>query len=127
MVDKLVGKGEVANSEAVEEIVSTALTDPQDRWHLSHYIGRVNQYYTTEEQPFAFALLDVLASARNPLSFAELFNLTKTHLVTEDEEGARNVLSLLRRDHYVVQQPDGRFRFHFPLIQRSWRLQRGLV
>ena len=127
VVDKLVGKGEIANSGAVEKIVSTALTDPQDRWHLSHYIGRVNQYYTTEEQPFAFALLDVLASAQSPLSFAELFNLTKTHLVTEDEEGARNVLSLLRRDHYVVQQSDGKFCFHFPLIQRSWRLQRGLV
>ena len=40
VVDKLVEKDRAASSEAVEEIVSTALTDPQDRWHLSHYIGR---------------------------------------------------------------------------------------
>ena len=36
-------------------------------------------------------------------------------------------LVLLQRDHYVIQQPDGTYRFRFPLIQRSWRLQRGLL
>ena len=37
-------------------------------------------------------------------------------------EMARNVLTLLQRDHYLVQQPDGKYRFCFPLIQRSWIL-----
>jgi len=127
VVDNLVEKGRAASIDAVEEIVTTALTDPQDRWHLSHYTGRVNQYYTVEEQPFALALLDVVARAQQSLSFAALVNLLKSGLVTEDDERARNVLSLLQRDHYVAQKADGTFYFRFPLIRRSWRLQRGLA
>ena len=127
VVDNLVEKGGAASIDAVEEIVTTALTDPQDRWYLSHYTGRVNQYYTVEEQPFALALLDALASIQQSLPFAALFNLLKSRLVTEDDERARNVLSLLQRDHYVAKKIDGTFCFRFPLIQRSWRLQRGLA
>ena len=95
VVDKIVEKSGAASIDAVEEIVTIAPTDPQDRWQLSHCAGSVNQYYTVEEAPFAFALLDVLANAQNPLSFAELFNLTKTRLVTEDEEGARTGMIFL--------------------------------
>ncbi len=55
------------------------------------------------------ALLDVLANAPNPLSFAELFTLTKTRL------------------HYVAWKAECAFCFGFPLIQRWWRGRRGLV
>ena len=79
-----------------------------------------------QEKPFALSLLDDLSVADNPLTFDDLFNRLKSHIATEDSEMARDVLALLQRDHYVVQQPDGKYLFRFPLIQRCWRLHRGL-
>jgi len=80
-----------------------------------------------EERQFVLNLLDVLATASQPLTFDDLFNLLKARLVTEDRESAHEILTLLQRDHYILQQMDGKYRFRFPLIQRWWRLYRGLA
>jgi len=69
----------------------------------------------------------VLAGAAEPLAFPDLFGLLKSQVATEDAERARDLLTLLRRDHYLHQEPDGRYRFRYPLIQRWWRLRRGLT
>ncbi len=79
-----------------------------------------------EERPFALHLLDVLSITDQPLPFDDVFNQLKSRIVTEDSEMTRRMLTLLQRDHYIVQQNDGKYCFRFPLIKRSWRLQRGL-
>ncbi|MBC7930136.1 MAG: ATP-binding protein [Rubrivivax sp.] len=128
VVDQLAQRGGKADMTIVNDIVNTCLTDPQDRWHLRYYRERIDVYYLPDERPFALNLLDVLSVAEQPMSFAEAFNLLKAKISTEDGEKVRDVLTLLQRDHYVIQQSgDGRFRFQFPLIQRFWRLNRGLV
>lgn len=127
VVDQLVQREGKADAAAVEEIVGDSLIDPQDRWHLRYYRERIDVYYLPDERPFALNLLDVLSAAGGPLPFGEVFNLLKARLRTEEEEKARSVLTLLEKDHYVVRERDGRFRFQFPLIRRFWRLDRGLV
>jgi hypothetical protein len=127
VIDQIAQRGHAADVAAVSEIVSQSLTDPQDRWHLRYYRERIDTYYSPDECPCALILLDILSSADQPLPFDTIFNLLKSQIVTEDVEMARDVLTLLQRDHYLVQQPDGKYRFCFPLIQRSWRLQRGLA
>ncbi|HWW77859.1 MAG TPA: hypothetical protein VNZ44_20815 [Pyrinomonadaceae bacterium] len=126
VVDQLVQRGGPADADAVAEVVAESLTDPQDRWHLSYYRDRIDVYYLPDERPFALNLLDVLSGAAEPLPFGEVFNLLKARLRTEDEERARAVLTLLERDHYIIRERDGRFRFQFPLVRRFWRLNRGL-
>ncbi|MBV9851437.1 MAG: ATP-binding protein, partial [Armatimonadetes bacterium] len=79
-----------------------------------------------DEQLPALRLLDAFAVADHPLSFEEAFSLLSAHLPNPDVEQARVVLNLLRRDHYLVQQPDGTHEFYLPLIRRWWRLHRGL-
>ena len=32
----------------------------------------------------------------------------------------------MERDHYLKRDEDGRYRFRFPLIQRWWKINRGL-
>lgn len=127
VVDELAQRSGMADVAAVGEIIDACLTDSHDPWHLCYYHERIGTYYALDERPFALNLLDVLSVADRSLPFDGLFNLLKSRLVTEDSEMARHVLTLLQRDHYVVQQTDGAFRFRFPLIQRSWRLQRGLA
>lgn len=127
VVDQMKYHGEMVDEATVRSIVNACLTNPQDRWHMRHYRERIDTYYLPEERPFVLGLLDILAKAKKPLAFDNLFNLLKSLLVTEDSEMVRNVLTLLQRDHYIIQQTDGTFNFRFPLIQRSWLLQRGLV
>ena len=127
VVDQMKYHEGVADGATVGKVVDDCLTDSLDRWHMSHYHERIGTYYTPEEQPFALELLDILSVADKPLGFDDLFNLLKSRMVTEDSEMVRHMLTLLRRDHYICQQTDGTFCFCFPLIQRSWRLQRGLA
>ena len=127
VVDEMVVRGGVVNVDTVSEIVDTHLTEANDRWHLRYYRERIDIYYEETERPFALNLLDVLSVADEPLVFDELFNLLKSRMETEDSETTRNVLALLQRDHYVVQQTDGKFQFRFPIIQRWWRIHRGLI
>jgi len=126
VVDQMKNPDSVRNLAAVGEIVDKCLTDHLDRWHMRHYRERIDIYYTPEERPFALGLLDVLATSDKPLPFDELFNLLKSHMVTEEREMARDMLVLLQSDHYIFQQTDGAYRFRFPLIQRWWRFHRGL-
>ncbi len=127
VVDRIAQSGEAASPTSVAALIQDCLTDPQDGWHMRHYRERIDTYYTDpEDRRFALALLDVVASSPLPLVFADLFNQLKAKIATEEEERARDVLVLLQRDHYLVQERGGEFRFRFPLIQRSWRLQRGL-
>lgn len=125
VVDVMAGRGEEATEKTVEEIIAASLIDPQDRWHLRYYRERISTYYPAEERPLALGILDVLAFADKPLSFDELFNLLKARVATEDQEQARDILTLLMRDHYILQGVDGTHSFRFSLIRRMWRLHRG--
>ena len=94
---------------------------------MRHFHERISTYYTSAERPFALGLLDALSTADKPLGFDDVFNLLKSRLVTEDSDMVRRLLTLLQRDHYIRQQANGTYGFRFSLIQRSWRLQRGLA
>jgi len=126
VVDQIKSLGGRTSPDIVERVVSTCLTDSNDRWHMSYYRERLDTYYDAEERRFALRILDVLCVSNETLTFPELFNLVKSQIVTEDSEAVHNVLTKLRRDHYVAQDKNGKFSFRFSLIQRSWRLQRGL-
>jgi hypothetical protein len=112
--------------EAVGELVERSLTDDQDVWQLEHYRKRVDAYYEPDERPTVLALLDVVAAAKGPVAFTDVFRTLKAHMPTEDREKALDLLTLLRHDHYLTQDADGRYRFRYGLIQRWWRLHRGL-
>jgi len=109
----------------VSEIVKSILTDPFDRLDMRHFLERLDIYYTTDERPFALSFLDILAMSDQPLIFGELFNRLKSQMETDNKEMALSMLTLLQRDHYIIQNTDGTYQFRFPLIKRWWRLQRG--
>lgn len=128
VVDRIAQGDAPATVALVEDVIQDSLTDPQDGWHMRHYRERIDTYYTVpEDRQFALALLDSVASSAQPLPFETLFNQLKAKIATDDAERTRDVLTLLQRDHYLVQERNGDYRFRFPLIQRSWRLQRGLT
>lgn len=128
VVDRIAQTGEPASPASVELLIESCLTDPQDGWHMQHYRERINTYYTdAQDQQFALSILDIVAISPTPVLFNALFNQLKANMATDDQEKARNMLTLLQRDHYIVLETNGAYRYRFPLIQRSWRLQRGLT
>jgi len=110
----------------ITDIVDECLMASNDPWDLRHYRDRIATYYLPDEQPFVLSLLDILATASTPLSFDALFDRLKAHIATEDSETVRDVLRLLHDDHYLTRSSDGTWQFRFALIQRWWRLERGL-
>jgi AAA+ ATPase superfamily predicted ATPase len=127
IVDEMTQRGGELNADLVRGIVTEALTDAQDRWHLRWYYERIENYYVEEEREIALVLLDALASAEGEmtLTFEELFNLVNHKIQIDDREIVREILNRLGKDHYTVQAEAGGFAFRFPLIKRYWRLHRG--
>lgn len=110
----------------VSEVVTEAIVASNDPWHLQHYEERVDTYYQAADRPLILALLDTLAGAQHPLPFAEVFNLVKSQVATEDHERVRRLLDLLCQDHYLRRNEDGAFVFRYSVIRRWWCLHRGV-
>jgi hypothetical protein len=126
VVDALRWTTQVRTIGQVDEIVSANLCDDANRWDMAHYRERIDAYYAGVEQALALGILDELATTDTSLPLWQLLDRLNMQGSGQDPELVRKVVTLLRRDHYVVQQQDGSYRFKFSLIQRYWRMSRGL-
>ena len=126
LVDEMGLLGEPATATMAQSIITRYLIDPEDRWDLRHYRDRIDNYYQDKEIPLALNLLDSLAIADTALSLNELHQQLQLRLSDLDIEQIRDVLGLIERDHYIIRDETGKFRFRYPLIQRYWKLHRGL-
>jgi hypothetical protein len=126
VVDRLVSwQGEI-EQKTIEDVVSNYLCDAQDPLDMRHFQDRISTYYLPDEIPIALGLLDVLSTETEAISFDDLANKLASKLAINDLEAIRNMVELLQLDHYIQQNPEGDYAFRFPLIQRYWRLRRGL-
>jgi hypothetical protein len=125
VVDGLVLLGRPAGKEDAEALVLANLLDPQDPWHLGYFVERIGTYYPADQAVIALAMLDALSASPAAMTFADLAGRTSAQL-NVPEESLRTILTLLQRDHYVLQTETGQYRFRFPLLQKAWRFHRGL-
>jgi hypothetical protein len=126
VVDALRWTQESRTVERVDEIVRANLCDDSNRWDMAHYRERIDTYYADVEQTIALGILDELATTDASLPLRELLDRLNVQGAGQEPELVRKVLTLLGRDHYVAKQQDGSYRFRFSLIQRYWRMSRGL-
>jgi hypothetical protein len=126
VVDALRWTAQARTVEQVNEIVQANLCDDANRWDMAHYRERIDTYYAGIEKTLALGILDELATADTALLLRELLDRLNVQGPEQEPEVVRKVVTLLRRDHYVVQQQEGSYRFKFSLIQRYWRMSRGL-
>jgi hypothetical protein len=126
VVDRLASwQGEI-EQKTIADVVSNYLCDAQDPLDMYYFQERLKTYYLPEELPIAFGLLDVLCTETEAISLEDLANKLASRLAINDLEAIRNMVELLQLDHYIQQNPEGDYTFRFPLIQRYWRLRRGL-
>jgi hypothetical protein len=125
LVNRMKSAGTTASVPGVAALLDTCLTDAHDPWHLRHYYERLGTYYN-DDSAMCLLVLDTLAVQTAPLPLAVLLNLVKHQRPDAGAEQIRGIVTLLAQDHYLHQDTDGRIRFRYPLIQRWWRLHRGL-
>lgn len=114
------------DNQVVCGLVSNKLVESQDSWHLRHYEERITKYYPGDDCKFSLTILDILALETQPIPFKQLFNLLKSKIQTEDAELVRKVLKLLQQDHYISRETNGHYRFRLSIVQRFWKINRGL-
>jgi hypothetical protein len=123
IVDALVERGGTIDESSVDEVVTQRLRDDNDPLLMSHYLVRTS-HYPSRQREVALALLDILAR-EGSLGFERLFSLLQARLPAHDEELARGVVMLLRRDHYITQSDDGTYAFRSALLRQWWRHERA--
>jgi len=103
------------------EIVS----DESDDWDFAHYRRRLKDHYGKNES-LAVLVLDTVAIAQ-PQGFHDIRKVIASQLTGfNDDEGLRDLLKLLCRDHYLVRTEGGLYSFYLDLIRRWWRADRSL-
>jgi AAA+ ATPase superfamily predicted ATPase len=116
---------QTVNPDVVKALIQKAIVN--NDWELSHFNERIDTYYDADLCPLIRAILDILAVQEKSLRFADLINLLKIEIADVNSEQVRDVLKLLRQDHYLKRNEQGEEGFYFSLIKRWWCLDRGLV
>jgi len=116
---------QTVNPDIVKALIQKAIVN--NNWELSHFNERIDTYYDADLCQLIRAILDILAVQEQSLKFADLINLLKIEIADVNSEQVREVLKLLRQDHYLKRNEQGEEGFYFSLIKRWWCLDRGLV
>ncbi len=102
------------------------MLDTNDPWELNHYRGRIPVYYGKDLEHTVLGILDGIAVRPEAISLNVLLTELKGTGTLDDRELLIDLLRLIEQDHYLSRNADGRYRFRFPLLQRWWKLSRGL-
>jgi len=110
-------------------LVREITANERDDWDFAHYSNRLKPYYG-DHTPLALAVLDAAACAApaTPPDFTALRAAVAASVSGfHDDEKLRSLLKLLCRDHYLVRDEHGVYRFYLELIRRWWAIDRALV
>lgn len=118
-------RGLAAQAAQVVDVVNSQLVDANDPWELCHYRERIPVYYGADQKS-VLHLLDELALSDAAISLSDLLTRLKNLGEIDDRERLLKLLTLLQRDHYLNRDAKGCYSFRFPLIQRWWKINRGL-
>jgi len=118
--------GQLGTMELVDQIVLQQLLSADDPWELNHYRDRISVYYSKEYERAVLGILDGIAARSSAISQNELLAELKAAGLLDDRELLIELLRLIEQDHYLTRNSEGHYSFQFPLLQRWWKLSRGL-
>ena len=118
--------GQPETLDIVEQIVVRQLLSADDPWELNHYRDRIGIYYGKKHEKAVLGILDSISVSSNAMSLNALLAELKAVGLLDDRELLIELLRLIEQDHYLTRNSDGHYSFQFPLLQRWWKLSRGL-
>jgi hypothetical protein len=110
----------------IDECLSREImSNERDDWDFAHYRSRLKKYYGKNET-LALLVLDTVAVAQ-PQGFRGIRKAVAAQQAGfSEDEGLRDLLKLLCRDHYLVRTENGAYSFYLELIRRWWCADRSL-
>ncbi len=124
------GQGRSAEQPDIEKALKKLLSSSADPLELRHFRTRIDHYYG-ENKDAVLAILDRVAANEELSIFSDLLERAKVRIKVQDpsvdmEERIRDVLRLLRSDHYLLRNSEGKYSFQYPLLRHWWRIDREL-
>jgi hypothetical protein len=120
------GRAGPLTAERVHAMREEALTDPDDRWNLSHYWDRIPGYYGADAG-LVLQMLDAYAAADGPIEVEAL--ASHLHAAEADVRPSRDKLirlvDNLEADHYLVRTGNADA-FTLRIMRDAWRSMRRL-
>jgi hypothetical protein len=114
------------DARAIQQMVRESLIDVDNRWHMKHYLERIDHYYGADKSKLVRSILDTVA-AEEAIGTKEIIKFVQSaNEAPISEQSIRDLLKLLEQDHYLLKDPENlKYRFRYSLIQRYWQFQRG--
>lgn len=120
-----VSTGRSISAAVIPELVTEAITDPDDPWDLKHYRRRLEGYYGPPQVPLATAVIDAYADSGGALGVDQ--TMAALGAVEFDVRPGRqevaDLIGLLEADHYLARE-GAASRFRSDLVRRAWLAQR---
>ena len=136
IVTKLALIEEKISVDVVEQEINQHLVMSTDPWRMGHFRDRLAIYYKGDVMDadataipvaeLSKRLLNHLACSALAQSIDDCFAALKAELRIQQRDIVTNLLDSLAKDHYLIRDASGKYRFCFPLVQRWWVLAEGL-
>jgi len=140
-IEKMIRRLTIHEQELSEALINQEiahiLTDVNDDWELEHFRSRLRVYYkcvildTNEREikksVIAKSILNHCAVSTEPQSIDACYRAVKSSYSIDDRDLIITLLNDLVKDHYLLRDEQGYYRFYFSLVQRWWILAEGLV
>ncbi len=140
-IEKLIRRLTIHEQELSEALINQEiahiLTDANDDWELEHFRSRLGTYYKgvildanereIKKSAIAKAILNHCAVSAEPQSIDACYRAVKSSYSIDDRDLIITLLNNLVKDHYLLRDEHGRYRFCFSLVQRWWLLAEGLT
>ena len=137
LIRRLTVREQKISEALIDQEIAYILTDANDDWELEHFRSRLSTYYkgvifdTNEREikksAIAKAILNYCAVSAEPQSIDACYRAVKSSYSIDDRDMIITLLKNLVKDHYLLRDEQGRYRFCFSLVQRWWLLAEGLT
>ena len=137
LIRRLTVREQKISEALIDQEIAYILTDANDDWELEHFRSRLSTYYkgvifdTNEREikksAIAKAILNHCAVSAEPQSIDACYRAVKSSYSIDDRDMIITLLNNLVKDHYLLRDEQGRYRFCFSLVQRWWLLAEGLT
>jgi len=137
LIRRLAIHEQVLSEALINQEISYILTDANDDWELEHFRSRLSIYYKGDtldandrvipKSSIAKAILNHCAASAESQSIDACYQAVKSKYSIDNRGLIIALLNKLVKDHYLLRDAQGHYRFCFSLVQRWWILAEGLT
>lgn len=124
IADRLRAKNLPLTTEGIDIAMDSLINDPMDAADFKDYAVRLQRYYEPKDSILAHMILNLLADSNKPLNLDTISNLIRSQKPETADDTMRDVVNLLRSDHYLARTTEKTYLFRWKFIKSWWQENR---